>query len=146
MKILLMLCVFLSVFYYVNIHDKNIPNSEPNIIEQEHDIDIEKLEEEYILMIETIESILFLTTEEELDYETAFNIFNYIGEIKIEPTQPQTKSIDEKIDTILELGIKYYSNNDNEYRTEIRDDIINTLNEIEEIMIEIDLLLDYNEI
>ena len=146
-KIIVLICSLLVFFCSgCQLKDEGVEENN-NLTQEQQEVDLEALREEYGNLMLLLDELLFIVSDEEMTVQTAIDALQFVQENKIEPTQPQTKEINAKMDEIINLGIKYMITGDESKKAEIRNEITNNLNEIQEIMIEIEaLLLEYKEV
>ena len=115
-------------------------------VQEEPEINIAVLEQEYITIINLTDIILFrITNDDEITVTDAFELVEYIQQNRIEPTQPLTIELDKCLDELLQLGIKYSLETDVEKIAELEEEISLILDRMGTIMIEIEELIEINE-
>jgi hypothetical protein len=120
----------------------NEPEPTKEDIQQELDVDI--LEQEYFAIMRLIDNVLFtITDDEDLTMNDAINLFDYMTKNRIKPTQKLTIELDECLDELMELGLKYTVANEQE-KAEVEEEITLILDRMNEIMIEIEEIINNN--
>ena len=145
-KILMILCSLLLVFCPGCQRKDEEVTEENNLTQEQQEVDLDALEEEYNGIVELIQDVLFSISEEELDAKSAIDLIRRIRNNKVDATQPQTIELNEMFDELLDLGVSYFMTIDETKRENIRNQMTETLNEMQELMTEIEeLLIQYNE-
>jgi hypothetical protein len=120
----------------------NEPEPTKEDIQQELDVDI--LEQEYFAIMRLIDNVLFtITDDEDLTMNDVINLFDYMTKNRIKPTQKLTIELDECLDELMELGLKYTVANEQE-KAEVEEEITLILDRMNEIMIEIEEIINNN--
>ena len=115
-------------------------------VQEEPEINIEVLEQEYNAIINLADNILFrITNDDEITVTDAFELVEYIQKNRIKPTQPLTIELDECLDELLELGINYSLESDAEKIAELEGEISLLLDRMGTIIIEIEELIEAHE-
>lgn len=119
-------------------------NQQP--VQEEPEINIEVLEQEYNSIINLTDIILFrITDDDEITVTDAFELVEYIQKNRIKPTQPLTIELDECLEELLQLGINYSLETDAEKIAELEGEISLLLDRMGTIMIEIEELIETSE-
>ena len=119
-------------------------NQQP--VQEEPELNIEVLEQEYDAIINLADNILFrISSDDEITVTDAFELVEYIQKNRIKPTQPLTIELDECLDELLELGINYSLETDAEKIAELEGEISLLLDRMGTIIIEIEELIEANE-
>ena len=117
---------------------------EPSKEDIQQELDIVVLEQEYFAIMRLIDNVLFTITEdEELTMNDAINLFDYMSKNRIKPTQELTIELDNCLDDLMELGIKYTIANEQE-KVKVEEEITLTLDKMNELMIEIEEIINNN--
>lgn len=120
----------------------NEPEPSKEVIQQELDVDV--LEQEYFAIMRLIDNVLFtITNDEDLTMDDAIKLFDYMTKNRIKPTQKLTIELDNCLDDLMELGLKYTIANEQE-KTKVAEEITLILNRMNELMIEIEEIIDNN--
>lgn len=114
---------------------------EPNTT-QEEVVDIKALEYEYTSMINLIDKVLTVLSEEELTMTEVTTLIKYVSDNRIEPTQKLTIELDQYIDEFIKVGINYYTTRDENKKLELEGQIVDLFQQIEEKILEIELTLN----
>ena len=121
----------------------NEPEPSKEDIQQERDVVV--LEQEYFAIMRLIDNVLFTITEdEELTMNDAINLFDYMSKNRIKPTQKLTIELDNCLDDLMELGIKYTIATNEQEKAEIEEEITLILDRMNELMIEIEEIINNN--
>ena len=116
-------------------------NSQP--VQEEPEINIEVLEQEYNAIINLVDNVLFrIANDDEITVTDAFELVDYIQKNRIKPTQPLTIELDECLDELLQLGINYSLETDAEKIAELEEAISLLLDRMGTIAIEIEELIE----
>ena len=110
---------------------------EPNI-SQEEIVDLEALEYEYVSMINLTDKVLTTLSEEDLTMTEVTSLIKYVSDNRIEPTQKLTIELDQYIDEFIKVGINYYTTRDENKKLELEQQIVETFQQIEYKMLEIE--------
>lgn len=117
---------------------------EPSKEDIQQELDIVVLEQEYFAIMRLIDNVLFTITEdEELTMNDAINLFDYMSKNRIKPTQELTIELNNCLDDLMELGIKYTIANEQE-KVKVEEEITLTLDKMNELMIEIEEIINNN--
>lgn len=117
-------------------------NNNTTIEEQIQELDIEALEQEYMLINETIEHVLtVVTTSEEIGIRETLELIEYVQKNRIEPTQILTEEYNNLLDELINLGIDYVMADGNE-KLEIEEKIILVIEQLDSISTEIEKTID----
>ena len=120
----------------------NEPEPTKENIQQELDVDV--LEQEYFAIMRLIDNVLFtITSDEDLTMDDAINLFDYMTKNRIKPTQKLTIELDNCLDELMELGLKYTIANEQE-KAKVEEEITLILDRMNELMIEIEEIIDNN--
>ena len=114
---------------------------EPNTTQEEY-VDLEVLEYEYTTMINLMDKVLTVLSEEELTMNDVTSLIKYISDNRIEPTQKLTIELDQYIDEFIKVGINYYTTRDENKKLELEGQIVDLFQQIEEKITEIELTLN----
>ena len=121
----------------------NEPGPSKENIQQELDVDV--LEQEYFAIMRLIDNVLFtITDDEDLTMDNAINLFNYMTKNRIEPTQKLTIELDNYLDELMELGLKYTTASNEQEKTKVEEEITLILDKMNELMIEIEEIINNN--
>ena len=121
----------------------NEPEPSKDIIQQELDVDV--LEQEYFAIMRLIDNVLFtITNDEDLTMDDVINLFDYMTKNRIKPTQKLTKELDDCLDELMELGLKYTIASNEQEKTKVEEEITLTLDKMNELMIEIEEIINNN--
>ena len=110
---------------------------EPNTTQEEY-VDLEVLEYEYTTMINLMDKVLTVLSEEELTMNDVTSLIKYISDNRIEPTQKLTIELDQYIDEFIKVGINYYTTRDENKKLELEQQIVETFQQIEYKMLDIE--------
>lgn len=117
---------------------------EPSKEDIQQELDVVVLEQEYFAIMRLIDNVLFTITEdEELTMNDAINLFDYMSKNRIKPTQELTIELNNCLDDLMELGIKYTIANEQE-KVKVEEEITLTLDKMNELMIEIEEIINNN--
>jgi hypothetical protein len=117
---------------------------EPSKEDIQQELDVVVLEQEYFAIMRLIDNVLFtITDDEDLTMNDAINLFDYMTKNRIKPTQKLTIELDECLDELMELGLKYTVANEQE-KAEVEEEITLILDRMNEIMIEIEEIINNN--
>ena len=121
----------------------NEPEPPKEDIQQELDVDV--LEQEYFAIMRLIDNVLFTITEDEdLTTSDAINLFDYMTKNRIKPTQKLTIELDNCLDDLMELGLKYTITANEQEKTKVEEEITLILDRMNELMIEIEEIINNN--
>ena len=121
----------------------NEPEPSKEDIQQELDVDV--LEQEYFAIMRLIDNVLFTITEDDdLTMNDAINLFDYMTKNRIKPTQKLTIELDNCLDDLMELGLKYTIAANEQEKVKIEEEITLILDRMNELMIEIEEIIDNN--
>ena len=125
-------------------NNKPEPEPEPTKENIQQELDVDVLEQEYFAIMRLIDNVLFTITEDEdLTMSDAINLFDYMAENRIKPTQKLTIELDNCLDELMELGLKYTIANEQE-KAKVEEEITLILDRMTELMIEIEEIIDNN--
>jgi len=122
-------------------------NNEPEPTKEniQQEIDVVVLEQEYFAIMRLIDNVLFTITEDEdLTMNDAINLFDYMTKNRIKPTQKLTIELDNCLDELMELGLKYTIAANEQEKAEIEEEITLVLDRMNELMIEIEEIINNN--
>ena len=118
----------------------NEPEPTKEDIQQELNVDV--LEQEYFAIMRLIDNVLFtITNDEDLTMDDAINLFDYMTKNRIKPTQKLTIELDNCLDELMELGLKYTIANEQE-KAKVEEEITLILDRMNELKIEIEEIID----
>ena len=122
-------------------------NNEPEPTKEDiqQELDVVVLEQEYFAIMRLIDNVLFTITEDEdLTMNDAINLFDYMTKNRIKPTQKLTIELDNCLDDLMELGLKYTITTNEQEKAEIEEEITLILDRMNELMIEIEEIINNN--
>ena len=114
---------------------------EPNITQEEL-VDLEALEYEYNSMINLMDKVLTVLSEEDLTMTEVTSLFKYVSDNRIEPTQKLTIELDQYIDEFIKVGINYYTTRDENKKLELEGQLVEIFQQVEEKMLEIEMAIN----
>ena len=114
---------------------------EPNITQEEL-VDLEALEYEYNSMINLMDKVLTVLSEEDLTMTEVTSLFKYVSDNRIEPTQKLTIELDQYIDEFIKVGINYYITRDENKKLELEGQLVEIFQQVEEKMLEIEMTIN----
>lgn len=114
---------------------------EPNTTQEEY-VDLEALEYEYTTMINLMDKVLTVLSEEELTMTDVTSLIKYISDNRIEPTQKLTIELDQYIDEFIKVGINYYTTRDENKKLELEGQLVEIFQQVEEKMLEIEMTIN----
>ena len=114
---------------------------EPNITQEEL-VDLEALEYEYNSMINLMDKVLTVLSEEDLTMTEVTSLFKYVSDNRIEPTQKLTIELDQYIDEFIKVGINYYTTRDENKKLELEGQLVEIFQQVEEKMLEIEMTIN----
>ena len=114
---------------------------EPNTTQEEY-VDLEVLEYEYTTMINLMDKVLTVLSEEDLTMTDVTSLIKYISDNRIEPTQKLTIELDQYIDEFIKIGINYYTTRDENKKLELEGQIVDLFQQIENKMLEIEMTIN----
>ena len=121
----------------------NEPEPSKEHIQQE--LDVVVLEQEYFAIMRLIDNVLFtITNDEDLTMDDAINLFDYMTKNRIKPTQKLTIELDNCLDDLMELGLKYTIATNEQEKTKVEEEITLILDRMNELMIEIEEIINNN--
>jgi hypothetical protein len=121
----------------------NEPEPTKEDIQQELDVDV--LEQEYFAIMRLIDNVLFtITDDEDLTMSDAINLFDYMTKNRIKPTQKLTIELDNCLDELMELGLKYTIAANEQEKAKVEEEITLILDRMNELMIEIEEIINNN--
>ena len=121
-------------------------NNEPEPTKEhiQQELDVVVLEQEYFAIMRLIDNVLFtITSDEDLTMDDAINLFDYMTKNRIKPTQKLTIELDNCLDDLMELGLKYTIANEQE-KAKVEEEITLILDRMNELMIKIEEIIDNN--
>jgi hypothetical protein len=110
---------------------------EPNTTQEEY-VDLEVLEYEYTSMINLMDKVLTVLSEEDLTMNEVTSLIKYVSDNRIEPTQKLTIELDRYIDEFIKVGINYYTIRDENKKLELEGQLAEIFQHVEEKMLEIE--------
>lgn len=140
----IVLISLLSIFGMAGCKQVDVEEEDNNttIEEQIQELDVEALEQEYMVINETIEHVLtVVTTSEEIGIREALDLIEYVQKNRIEPTQILTEEYNNLLDELINLGIDYVMADGNE-KLEIEEKIILVIEQLDIISTEIEKTID----
>lgn len=139
----IVLISLLSIFGMAGCKQVDVEEDNNTTIEEQiQELDIEALEQEYMLINETIEHVLtVVTTSEEIGIREALDLIEYVQKNRIEPTQILTEEYNNLLDELINLGIDYVMADGNE-KLEIEEKIILVIEQLDIISTEIEKTID----
>jgi len=118
---------------------------EPSKEDIQQELDVVVLEQEYFAIMRLIDNVLFtITNDEDLTMDDAINLFDYMTKNRIKPTQQLTIELDNCLDELMELGIKYTIASNEQEKAKVEEEITLILDRMNELMIEIEEIIDNN--
>jgi hypothetical protein len=121
----------------------NEPEPSKEYIQQE--LDVVVLEQEYFAIMRLIDNVLFtITDDEDLTMNDAINLFDYMTKNRIKPTQKLTIELDNCLDELMELGLKYTIAANEQEKAKVEEEITLILDRMNELMIEIEEIINNN--
>lgn len=118
---------------------------EPSKEDIQQELDIVVLEQEYFAIMRLIDNVLFtITDDEDLTMNDAINLFDYMTKNRIKPTQKLTIELDNCLDDLMELGLKYTIATNEQEKTKVEEEITLILDRMNELMIEIEEIINNN--
>jgi uncharacterized protein YutD len=114
---------------------------EPNTT-QEDIVDLEALEYEYTSMINLMDKVLTVLSEEDLTMNDVTSLIKYVSDNRIEPTQKLTIELDQYIDEFIKVGINYYTTRDENKKLELEGQLVEIFQHVEEKMLEIEMTIN----
>jgi hypothetical protein len=114
---------------------------EPNTT-QEDFVDLEVLEYEYTSMINLMDKVLTVLSEEDLTMNDVTSLIKYVSDNRIEPTQKLTIELDQYIDEFIKVGINYYTTRDENKKLELEGQLVEIFQHVEEKMLEIEMTIN----
>ena len=122
----------------------NKPEPEPTKENIQQELDVDVLEQEYFAIMRLIDNVLFtITDDEDLTMDDVINLFDYMTKNRIKPTQKLTIELDNCLDELMELGLKYTIANEQE-KAKVEEEITLILDRMNELMIKIEEIIDNN--
>lgn len=139
----IILISLLSIFGMAGCKQVDVEEDNNTTIEEQiQELDIEALEQEYMLINETIEHVItVVTTNEEIDIRETLELIEYVQKNRIEPTQILTEEYNNLLDELINLGIDYVMADGNE-KLEIEEKIILVIEQLDIISTEIEKTID----
>ena len=122
-------------------------NNEPEPTKEDiqQELDVVVLEQEYFAIMRLIDNVLFtITNDEDLTMDDAINLFDYMTKNRIKPTQKLTIELDNCLDDLMELGLKYTIATNEQEKTKVEEEITLILDRMNELMIEIEEIINNN--
>lgn len=118
---------------------------EPSKEDIQQELDVVVLEQEYFAIMRLIDNVLFtITDDEDLTMNDAINLFDYMTKNRIKPTQKLTIELDNCLDDLMELGLKYTIATNEQEKTKVEEEITLILDRMNELMIEIEEIINNN--
>lgn len=118
---------------------------EPSKEDIQQELDVVVLEQEYFAIMRLIDNVLFtITDDEDLTMDDAINLFDYMTKNRIKPTQKLTIELDNCLDDLMELGLKYTIATNEQEKTKVEEEITLILDRMNELMIEIEEIINNN--
>ena len=118
---------------------------EPSKEDIQQELDVVVLEQEYFAIMRLIDNVLFtITNDEDLTMNDAINLFDYMTKNRIKPTQKLTIELDNCLDDLMELGLKYTIAANEQEKAKIEEEITLILDRMNELMIEIEEIINNN--
>lgn len=118
---------------------------EPSKEDIQQELDVVVLEQEYFAIMRLIDNVLFtITDDEDLTMSDAINLFDYITKNRIKPTQKLTIELDNCLDELMELGLKYTIAANEQEKAKVEEEITLILDRMNELMIEIEEIINNN--
>ena len=118
---------------------------EPSKEDIQQELDVVVLEQEYFAIMRLIDNVLFtITNDEDLTMDDAINLFDYMTKNRIKPTQKLTIELDNCLDDLMELGLKYTIATNEQEKTKVEEEITLILDRMNELMIEIEEIINNN--
>lgn len=114
---------------------------EPNTTQEEY-VDLEVLEYEYTSMINLMDKVLTVLSEEDLTMTEVTSLIKYVSDNRIEPTQKLTIELDQYIDEFIKVGINYYTTRDENKKLELEGQLVEIFQQVEEKMLEIEMTIN----
>lgn len=114
---------------------------EPNTTQEEY-VDLEALEYEYVSMINLIDKVLTVLSEEDLTMNDVTSLIKYVSDNRIEPTQKLTIELDQYMDEFIKAGINYYTTRDENKKLELERQLVEIFQHVEEKMLEIEMTIN----
>jgi hypothetical protein len=114
---------------------------EPNTTQEEY-VDLEVLEYEYTSMINLMDKVLTVLSEEDLTMSEVTSLIKYVSNNRIEPTQKLTIELDQYIDEFIKVGINYYTTRDENKKLELEGQLVEIFQQVEEKMLEIEMTIN----
>lgn len=139
----IILISLLSIFGMAGCKQVDVEEDNNTTIEEQiQELDIEALEQEYMVINETIEHVItVVTTSEEIGIQETLELIEYVQKNKIEPTQILTEEYNNLLDELINLGIEYVMADGNK-KLEIEEKIILVIEQLDIISIEIEKTID----
>jgi hypothetical protein len=118
---------------------------EPSKEDIQQELDVVVLEQEYFAIMRLIDNVLFtITDDEDLTMSDAINLFDYMTKNRIKPTQKLTIELDNCLDELMELGLKYTIAANEQEKAKVEEEITLILDRMNELMIEIEEIINNN--
>lgn len=139
----IILISLLSIFGMAGCKQVDVEEDNNTTIEEQiQELDVKALEQEYMVINETIEHVLtVVTTSEEIGIREALDLIEYVQKNRIEPTQILTEEYNNLLDELINLGIDYVMADGNE-KLEIEEKIILVIEQLDIISTEIEKTID----
>lgn len=109
---------------------------------QEDFVDLEALEYEYTSMINLMDKVLTVLSEEDLTMTEVASLIKYVSDNRIEPTQKLTIELDQYIDEFIKVGINYYTTRDENKKLELEGQLVDIFQHVENKMLEIEMTIN----
>lgn len=139
----IILISLLSIFGMAGCKQVDVEEDNNTTIEEQiQELDIEALEQEYMLINETIEHVItVVATSEEIGIREALELIEYVQKNRIETTQILTEEYNNLLDELINLGVDYVMADGNE-KLEIEEKIILVIEQLDIISTEIEKTID----
>ena len=112
------------------------PTSQEEYVEQ---VDVEKLEEEYLQILKLMDEVFMVVSDyENLTMNDITSLIKYIADNRVEPTQKLTKELNDLACDFMKLCINYSTAKDEGRKIELEKELINVFQQMEEKMLEIE--------
>lgn len=123
-------------------HDKEDVQVQPPVVAPQEEyveqVDIEKLEEEYLQILDLMDEVFMVVSDyENLTMNDITSLIKYIADNRVEPTQKLTKELNDLAGNFMKLCINYSTADENR-KIELEEELINVFQQIEEKMFEIE--------
>lgn len=110
---------------------------------EEPQINVYVLEKEYNAILGLAENVYIMLSENEnkMTPMQAIEMIEYVQKHRIKPTQELTIALDDSLDNLLELFIKYYMASESE-KPDVEAEIIELLEYMNDLSLEIERIID----